>query len=250
MRLHVAFHPTLLATGAQPPVPPERPQACVVGDVLRASTTLVTFVERGAARIYIASSVQAARTGAAGVHGAVMAGELDGVAPPGFHYGNSPVEASRAEIAGRPVVFVTTNGTVAIEAVHALGPVLVGALRNASAVVEEAVGAARERGCDLTIVCAGREGAFGLDDAYCAGVLAERIMRLEAVALTDAAAAALRLCRSAPDALDLFRRTAAGQNVIRLGLGPDVDYCAEVDVSRAVPRLGRELWMLDGRGNG
>jgi 2-phosphosulfolactate phosphatase len=248
MRLHVAFHPTLLATGSQPPVPATRPQVCVVVDVIRASTTMVTFVERGASRIYIASGIAAARNWGRTVDGAVMAGEEDAVAPPGFDYGNSPVEASEAKVDGRPVVFATTNGTAAIRAVYHLGPVLVGALRNARAVAGEAVAAARERGCDLTIVCAGREGGFGLDDAYCAGALVERVLQVERMELTDAADAALRLRRSSPDALELFKQTAAGQNVIRLGLGPDVDFCAQTDVSPAVPRLGRELEMLeDGR---
>jgi 2-phosphosulfolactate phosphatase len=220
-------------------------------DVIRASTTLVTFVERGASRIHIASGIEAARAGAARVDGAVMAGEQDGVAPPGFDYGNSPVEAARAEVEGRPVIFATTNGTAAIRAVHALGPVLVGALRNARAAAAEGVAAAREDGCDLTIVCAGREGSFGLDDAYCAGALVERILQLEKFELTDAADGALRLRRSAPDALTVFTQTAAGQNVIRLGLRADVEFCAQVDVSQAVPRLGREVTLLDdGRADG
>lgn len=245
MRLHVAFHPSLLATGSQPAVSATRPQVCLVVDVLRASTTLVTFVERGAARIFIAPSIEAARASAPARDGAVMAGELDGVAPPGFDYGNSPVEASGAEVGGRPVVFVTTNGTEAIRAVQALGPVLVGALRNASAAAAEAVAVSRERSCDLTIVCAGREGAFGMDDAYCAGALADRILRQERYDATDGAEAALRLYRTEPDAQAVFRRASAGRNVIRLGLEHDVAYCAEADVSRAVPRLGRELQVLE-----
>lgn len=251
MRLHVAFHPSLLATGAQPPVPVTRPQVCLVADVIRASTTLVTLVERGAARIYIARSVEAARASAVARDGAVMAGEQDGLAPPGFDYGNSPVEAARATVSGRPVVFVTTNGTAAIRAVEALGPVLVGALRNATAAAREAVASSQERSCDLTIVCAGREGAFGIDDAYCAGALVERILRDGTFEPTDGAEAALRLYRTEPDARAVFTRAAAGQNVIRLGLQHDVEYCAETDVSTAVPRLGRELRMLDdGRTDG
>lgn len=245
MRLHVAFHPSLLATGTQPPVPPTRPQVCVVVDVMRASTTLITFLERGASRIYIASSIEAARAGAAALNGAVMAGEQDGVAPPGFGYGNSPVEASNAEVEGRAVVFVTTNGTVAIHAVQALGPVLIGALRNAGAVAAEAAATSRDEARDLTIVCAGREGSFGIDDAYCAGELTDRVLAREAFDLTDGAEAALRLYRSEPDARAIFTRAAAGRNIIRLGLGQDIDYCAERDASTVVPRLGRELRMLD-----
>jgi len=245
VRLHVAFHPSLLATGSQPSVPITRPQVCVVVDVLRASTTLVTFVERGAARIYIAGSIQAAREKASEVRGAVMAGEQDGLAPPGFDYGNSPVEAARADVAGRPVVFVTTNGTAAIHAVRSLGPVFVGALRNATAAAAEAAAAAQEMSHDVTIVCAGREGAFGIDDAYCAGALAERILRHGEFEPTDGAEGALRLYRTEPDVRRIFSLAAAGRNVIRLGLAHDVDYCAEVDRSGVVPRLGRELRMLD-----
>jgi len=254
MRLHVAFHPSLLATGAlwesltpgvpPTPVPVDRPQVCVVVDVMRASTSLVTLVERGAGPIYIASSVASARGSPYSRDGAVMAGEEEGLAPRGFDYGNSPVELSRAAVRGRPVVFVTTNGTAAIREVQNLGPVLVGSMRNGGAVMAEAAEAARDGGVDVTIVCAGREGGFGLDDAHCAGYLASRLLDQARYDLTDGAAAAVKLYRSEPDTMGVFTRATAGQNVIRLGLGADVAYCAERETSSAVPRLGRELRIL------
>lgn len=264
MRLHVAFHPSLLATGAlweslptggaPAPVPVDRPQVCVVVDVLRASTSLVTLVERGAAPIYIASSVEAAQQAgrgggalAGGLNDALMAGELEGLAPPGFDFGNSPVEFAAAEVRGRPVVFVTTNGTGAIRAVAHLGPVLIGAMRNGTAAAAETWERARSGAFDVTIMCAGREGGFGIDDAYCAGYLATRLLEHGSFDLTDGAAAALQLYRIEPDTLALFSRAASGQNVIRLGLGADVVYCAERDRSSAVPRLGREISILPER---
>lgn len=236
MRLHVAFLPSLVLPG---------PQVCVVVDVIRASTTLVTLVERRAAQVLIASDVAAARRMASRLEGAVLAGEEEGLPPQGFDYGNSPVDLSRADLAGRPVIFVTTNGTAAVRAVERDGPVLVGALRNGTAVSREAWETAGDRQADLTIVCAGRENAFGIDDAFCAGYLVDRVMQFGAVELTDGAMAGLRLYRSEPDALELFRLSAAGRNVIRLGLADDVTYCAERDVSTAVPRLGRELRILE-----
>lgn len=237
MRLHVAFLPQLVRPGRQ---------VSIVIDVIRASTSLITLVDRGAARILIASDISAARGAAAQYDGAVLAGELEGLAPPGFHYGNSPVELSQAAVADRPVIFVTTNGTAAIRAVEENGPVLVGALRNSAAVTTEAWDMAVEQQADLTLVCAGREGAFGIDDAYTAGYLASRMMDLHhAWTLTDSTDAALRVFRSEPDPVALFRISAAGQNVIRLGLAPDVDYCAERDRSRSVPILGRELAVLE-----
>src|SRR5713226_9193332 len=162
MRLDVAFVPTLRAplhdspSSARLRLPARNRQLCIVVDVIRASTSLVTLVERGAARVFIAGDIDTARAAAPRL-GAVLAGEQDGLAPLGFDYGNSPVELSRAPLEGRSVVFVTTNGTAAIRAVTAAAAVLVGALRNGEAACREAWMAATAQGDNLTVVCAGRE---------------------------------------------------------------------------------------------
>jgi 2-phosphosulfolactate phosphatase len=237
MQLHVAFLPSLVI----------RPQVCIVVDVIRASTSLVTLVERGAGRILIASSVEGARRFASGNKGLILAGEEGGLAPRGFDYGNSPVELSKAELKGKSVAFVTTNGTDAILAIQSATAVFIGCLRNGTAVCHEALAQARQHEVDLSIVCAGRAGAFGLDDAYCAGFLVARLMQGEPPPLTYAAEAALRLYRSEADSTAAFRHAAAGRNVIELGLRDDVDYCAVRDASLAVPLLGREIHLLETR---
>ncbi len=242
MRLHVAFLPSLLMPGRSGAA---QGQVCVVVDVIRASTTLVVIVERGASRVFIAGDVASARTAAASLDGAIRAGEEDGLAPPGFDFGNSPVELARARLAGRQVVFVTTNGTAAIRAVKDADAVLVGALRNGAAACREAWEIASARGDDLTIVCAGRERAFGIDDAYCAGYFVHGLLQRGSADLTDGATAALQLYRCEPDAVALFTQSAAGKNVQRLGLTGDIAFCAERDVSEVVPRLGRELFLLE-----
>lgn len=236
MRLHVAVLPALVLPG---------PHVCVVVDVIRASTTLVALVERGAGPVYIAGDIPAARRAAAAHNGAVLAGEADGLAPSGFDYGNSPVEVAHAPVSGRAVIFVTTNGTAAIRAVHDAAAVLVGSLRNGAAAAQAAAALAAAQRVGLTIVCAGREGGFGIDDAYTAGYLVHRLMAAGSFDLTDGALAAQRLYAGERDALALFTQSAAGRNVIGLGLQADVAYCAERDVSSVVPRLGRELFLLN-----
>jgi 2-phosphosulfolactate phosphatase len=242
MRLHVAFLPALVSTGRPGS---ERSQVCLVVDVIRASSSLVTIVERGASRVLIAGDVASARQAAASWDNVVLAGEEEGLAPAGFDYGNSPVELARAALRGRPVVFVTTNGTVAIRAVKGAGAVLVAAMRNGEAVCREAWQESTARGDDLAIVCAGREGAFSVDDAYCAGSLVDALLHYGSADLTDGAIAALRLYRSEPDTLAMFSQSAAARNVVRLGLPDDVAYCAQRNVSDVVPRLGRELFLLE-----
>lgn len=248
MLLHVAFHPSLLPTGAVTPVPPDRRQLCIVIDVIRASTSLITLVERGAGPIYVAGGVEQARRAAGGVEGTLLAGEAGGLAPEGFDFGNSPVELSAAPVRGRSVIFATTNGTAAIRAVHHLGPVLIGAMRNGPALAGQAGAMLAQAPMDVTIVCAGREGGFGLDDAHCAGYLAAQLLEQGRFERTDGADAAVSLYRADPDTRAVFTRAAAGRNVIGLGLGTDLAFCAERGASPAVPMLGRELRLLEESG--
>jgi 2-phosphosulfolactate phosphatase len=231
----------------------------VVVDVIRASTSLVTLVERQASPIYVAQTVEAAhRAVAARPHPPageptagtgrrpLLIGEEYGLPPEGFDYGNSPALLATAAVAGRAVIFATTNGAPAFYAAAGAGTVLAGCLRNAAAVAEAAWERAGDDGA-VTVVCAGRSGSagtFGADDLYAAGVIVERIRRLDAVTLLDGAEAALLLHAAEPDALRFFRRTAGGRHVAGLGLEADLLFCADVDRSRAVPRLGEDLFLL------
>ncbi|MGH2453950.1 MAG: 2-phosphosulfolactate phosphatase [bacterium] len=231
----------------------------IVVDVIRASTSLVTLVERGAGPIYVAPTVDAARRAAAGAPQPMrippaggsetrplLIGEQDGLPPEGFDHGNSPAALATASLAGRTVIFATTNGAPALHAAAGAGTVLVGCLRNASAAAQAAWEAAEDGGA-VTVVCAGRStnaGSFGVDDLYAGGVIIERILRLGPATLLDGAEAAVLVSRAEPDGLGLFRRTAAGRHVAGLGLDADVIYSAEVDRSEVVPRLGRELFLL------
>ena len=116
----------------------------------------------------------------------MLAGERKAVAIPGFDLGNSPQEF--VEPLGETLVFTTTNGTRAILAAAAAAEtVLVGSLLNLDAVAAAARGSE-----DVEVVCAGLQGRFTIDDAYCAG----RIAELLGGERSDAAEAAVRLAGS------------------------------------------------------
>ena len=175
----------------------------------------------------------------------LLAGEEGGRAPAGFNFGNSPVAFARAELEGRRMVFSTTNGTRAIRLAQSASTVLLGCLRNASAVARGGLAAA---GGDegVCVVCAGREGQFSLDDAYTAGAIVDALLAGAGgnrLVLTDAALAAQALYRSTADAAGLFRRTRAGRNVMEIGLSEDLDYCAQRDASVLVPEVGDRVWV-------
>lgn len=215
MHLHVAFTPAEA----------ERFPTAVVVDVLRATSTIAQALAAGYRRVLCCAEIDEARALHAELERSVLAGERRATVIEGFDLGNSPrdfVEA-RAET----LVLTTTNGTRAIVAAaeHA-DRVLVGSLLN----LESVAAAAVARGTDVEVVCAGVEGRFTLDDAYCAG----RIVELLEGERSDAAEAAVRIARSFPDALTGLR---ASETPFHEELGEDVEWCSRVSVLAVVPRL-------------
>ncbi len=208
---------------------------CGVIDVVRATTTLTVLGERGCRSVLIAPSVEAARHLAAQQPAMVLIGEVGGLAPAGFDFGNSPAELAHADLRQRDVVFATTNGTKAILACHSAGAGMIctAALRNARAAVayawQQAAGSA------YILVCAGRAGRVALDDAYAAGMIVAIAEQMapsgNQLHLTERARLAAHIARTSGDPLDVLRRSDAG----KIGVEADLPWCAEVSTSAIVP---------------
>jgi 2-phosphosulfolactate phosphatase len=219
----------------------------VVIDVIRATTSVLAMLEADCAEVLIAPSIEAARAYRQAHPEVLLAGEEHGRAPAGFDFGNSPGAFSPPLLAGRRVVFATTNGTRAVHAARDGAVIFMGCLRNRTAAARIAVAAAAAAGGGLSVVCAGREGQFSLDDAYTAGAIVDAAVQVRGdLLMTDAAVAARMLYRTAEDPTALLRQTRAGRNVIEIGLGNDLDYCAKIDRSTLVPRLGERVRMVAG----
>ena len=212
MQVHVAFTPT---ESASAPVG-------IVVDVLRATSTIAQALASGFRRVLCCAEIEEARALRAEIPDSLVGGERQAVRIEGFDVGASPREFldARAET----LILSTTNGTRAILAATArCDEVLLGSLLNLSAA------AATVRGRDTAILCAGFQGAFALDDAYCAG----RFVQLLGGERSDAAIAAELVARSFPDA-------AAGLNARTYGpagLEEDIAFCAREDVLDVVPRV-------------
>jgi 2-phosphosulfolactate phosphatase len=214
MRVHVAFTPAEA----------EHAPTAIVVDVLRATSTIVQALTSGYRRVLCCAEVEEALELRAGLGKGVLAGERNAVEIPGFDLGNSPREF--VDPLGETLILTTTNGTRAIlAAAESAETVLIGSLLNLAAVAA----AAREGG-DVEVVCAGLQGRFTIDDAYCAG----RIAELVGGQRSDAAEAAVRLARSFPSALDGI---GASENPEHARLGEDIAFCARESVLDIVPRL-------------
>jgi len=210
-------------------------RAALVVDVLRATTTAVAACAAGCARIVPVADRDAAIAAAARYPPgeALLAGERDGRTITGFHLGNSPLEYVPERVAGRTVIFTTTNGTGAMLHAGRAAAAALAALVNVGAAARWAL----EQDRDLTVLCAGEKRAFALEDAVCAGLLVERLLAESgSIELTDAALAALRLGEHYAEHLDrLGHESAWGRALARQGRAEDLDACLRLGTSPQVP---------------
>ena len=83
----------------------------VLIDIYRSTTTMPLMLKRGANRIIPVSSVSVAKKIKSDNPDYVIAGERYGFKVPGFQMSNSPYEVMNTELAGKTVIFTSTNGT-------------------------------------------------------------------------------------------------------------------------------------------
>ncbi len=208
----------------------------VVIDVLRATSTMVEALANGARAIYPTGSTEEAMrlVQSVGRDELLLCGERRGLKIEGYDLGNSPAEFTAEAVKGKRLVMNTTNGTQAFLAAVDAPRVVAAAFLNLAAVADAVAGEER-----LTLLCAGREGRFALEDAVCAGILARRIeaARGEALDLDDGARAARLLCDLVEVDGDFLAGTEAGRALADAGLADDLEWCAALDRYRVVPEM-------------
>jgi 2-phosphosulfolactate phosphatase len=221
----------LLPRGSSDPSHQAFADTVLVVDVIRATTTALSFLERGAESLYLTSDLETALAFKA--DGVVLAGERRGLKPEGFDLGNSPFEVLEQRFDGKTIVMTTTNGTLAAANACETGKnVILACLRNAHAAARRAKEVSSE---EIAILCAGGGGRVGLDDVYTAGVLCEYLLAMTDAQLDDGAQIALTVRRQFADPLEPLMRSHAASRLEEIGLESDVAYCAQVSQSTIVP---------------
>lgn len=235
--------PSTVAVHSLPPAAsPDalRGAQAVIIDLLRASTTICAALRAGAACVRPALEPEEAialrRTRPPGA--CILGGERGGVLIPGFDLGNSPREYTPERVRGLEVIFTTTNGTRAIHAAAAGGAdrIVIGCFANLS----RAVGALRDDGRHVHILCAGTNGEVSMEDVLCAGAIVAGLRDSGfAHNSDDQSRIAERLYRSAASEPDGVTRamleSRGGRNLVRIGLGDDVRDCAAIDGIPVLP---------------
>jgi 2-phosphosulfolactate phosphatase len=221
-----------------------RTSHCVVFDVLRATTTMLTALNNGARQIVPVREIPDALRLQSRYPGALLAGERDGrriraIQKGGvdFDLGNSPREFTRARVTGHTIIMTTTNGTRAIDACRGAIATWIASFPNLDAIAT----CLAQQGVDqLLILCAGTYDSAAFEDILAAGALCQRLRsRLANIEFEDSAQVALQVfsaCERDMTAALKFSRNARRLASIE-DLAADIPLCFEVDTLPLVAAL-------------
>ena len=205
----------------------------VIVDILRATSAIVTAFENGVDQIIPVGTLDEAR--AFKEKGFMVAAERDGLVRDFADFGNSPYNFNRERVAGKKIVYSTTNGTQAIHVAKDCHQVLIGAYLNFTSLKEWIIQQQR----DVIFLCAGWKNKFSLEDTLFAGALGgELISSGEFETICDSTKASIDLYGQASNDLLKYIDKAAQRSRLRNNKLDDViPYCHTFDLTRVIPIL-------------
>jgi 2-phosphosulfolactate phosphatase len=220
---------------------------CVVFDVLRATSSMVTALANGAASILPVSEIAEALAARRERPDLLLAGERDGVRIPAnltggipFDLGNSPREFTKEKVQGRAIAMTTTNGTRALRACARASKVLIGSFLNLRATADVL---RREPPRRLLLVCSGTFDQVAYEDVLGAGALCEALWpHYGEGAVSDAAQMDRQLfLLEKGDLAGAVARSRNGRRLLTIPeLAPDVAFCLQNDRFNLVAELGAD----------
>ncbi len=232
VQLEVLFTP---ADFASLPGRDLRQTVCVVFDVFRATTTIVTALGNGAAAVIPVAEISEALELRRQRPELLLAGERDGwrigAALTGgveFDLGNSPREFRPERIAGRTIVVTTTNGSRALRACAGAGELLAAAFPNLAATAAHLRARTPEK---IILVCSGTLERAAYEDVLGAGALAALIWPSDDSRAADSARMARNIFeRHQSDLVAAVVNSSNGRRLLGVPeLRDDVACCLERD---------------------
>ncbi|MFB0567668.1 MAG: 2-phosphosulfolactate phosphatase [Candidatus Bathyarchaeia archaeon] len=218
----------------------QRKDVIIAIDVLRCCSTIVTALANAADEVIPMRTVREACMLHEKYPELILAGERRGIKPKGFDLGNSPLDFSFQKVKGKNIILTTTSGTKAIIASKNAKYLFAGAFLNAKAVTKVALNIAEQEKTGISLISAGTDGHFSLEDFICAGAIAQGFST-DDVGPSDAVLAALLAFQGAHNSLT--RVIQSGHHAVRLknlGFEEDVKFCCRLNVFQIVPFLKGE----------
>ena len=217
---------------------------CVVFDILRATTSMITALSNNAEAIIPIGEISEALTLRAQRPEVLLAGERKGLrirsdltGSIDFDLGNSPREFTVEKVQGKTIVMTTTNGTRALRACSGARAVLIGSFLNLRATSNWILD---QKPPHLVIVCSGTVEEPALEDVLAAGALCERVWQIYAGGhIADSAEIARRLYPLMQhNLLDAMKSARNGRRLLaNPDMRGDVWWCVQREIMTFVAEL-------------
>jgi 2-phosphosulfolactate phosphatase len=203
----------------------------VIIDVLRASSAICAAFLNGAAQLIPVAEVEEAREYKS--RGYLVAAERDGYVLDFADFGNSPFNFTPDRVAGKTIVYSTTNGTALLKLSSSSFMTVIGSFNNFTSLGEMLV----ESGKDILLFCAAWKNRFNLEDTVCAGAFADTLLKsgkYETIDDSTRAATDLWTLASA-DPLAYIEKAAQRSRLRNKQLDDCIPYCMTKDMAPVIP---------------
>lgn len=209
----------------------------VIIDVLRASSSICTAFANGATEIIPVEDIAKAKEYKS--KGYLVAAERDGFVLDFADFGNSPFNFTKEKVAGKTIVYSTTNGTGIINLARLSRMTVIGSFLNFSSLSEWLINQEN----DVLLFCAGWKTRFNLEDTICAGAIAERLIATGLYStICDSTNAAMDLWSvAAPDLYGYVDKAAQRSRLRDKKLDDCIDFCLTMDFTTKIPVIKNEV---------
>lgn len=208
----------------------------IVVDVFRASATMCAMLHNGASAIITVASIEKAQQYKSA--GFLVGAERKTRKCDFADFGNSPFDYKREIVAGREVVFTTTNGTMALEMAQDSKQLFIGTFSNIDALADKCLESSER----IVVLCAGWNNRINIEDILFGGAFAERLSENGAItAGSDAVRIARALWQQAKDnPLAYLQQSDHYQRLIDNGVEGDAAYCLQQNTVSVVPCYNKQ----------
>lgn len=236
----------------------------IVIDAIRASVTIAMALSEGASAIVPVLTAEEARVKAVSLKAlpkgrgsgeprsstaapapspsqrdgkVLLGGERGGVLIEGFDLDNSPFSYTRDRVAGRTIVFTTSNGTAGLLHARHAAKIIVGSFVNLTKVCEAVANERRP----VHILACGTRSDISLDDVLVAGAMARMLLVAgRGTTSDDSWQVATHLWHTISQGgqekiIEAMCGSRGGRNMVTLGLRKDVEFCSTIDAVPVVP---------------
>lgn len=207
----------------------------VIVDIFRATTSICAAFQNGLKSVKTVATLDEAHE--MKKKGFLVAAERNVKKVDFADFGNSPFDFTQEKVAGKELIFTTTNGTQAVETAKNADEMLIGAFSNIDSLADYC----KKSEKNIVVLCSGWNNRFCIEDTLFAGALAEKLIDTgHFQARNDAVKISLDMWDIAKtDLITYIRCTEHYERLVKNGLENSVEYCLTLNTTLVVPMKKR-----------